>query len=177
MKEQTTVIDLMDLCTEELADLGVDISIIAPNGQDTGIVINMKGTDSEAYDEEDKAIKRYNLAQAKSKKDYLAGTDPDEIKTANLRRLKSCFNHWKQKTGVDDNDNPIYKDTIRIGGQELASNRKNFTELMARRGFFWIRSQVEEGMDKVSNFLPKARTTSAPQLVSGSNMIPPEKTE
>lgn len=175
--KKVAVIDLMDFCTEEMADQGVDIDIFDPKGNFTGIVVHMKGTDSEAYLEEDNAIKRFNLAQGKKQQDFTVGMDPDEVKKANLRRLKACFDYWKQVIGEEDDGSRVYKDTITIGKKELPSTKGQFGELMGRRGFFWIRKQIEEGMDKVTNFLPKAQTASAPLPDSASSTTLQEKTE
>lgn len=175
--KKVEIVDLMDFCTEEMADQGVDIDIFDPKGNFTGIVVNMKGTDSAAYLEEDTAIKRFNLSQGKKQQDFTAGMDPDEIKKANLRRLKVCFNNWKQVIGEEDDGTRVYKDTIYIDKKELPSTKGQFGELMGRRGFFWFRRQVEEGMDKVTNFLPPPKTISSPQQNSASSTTAPTTME
>lgn len=171
------VVDLMDFCTEEMADQGIDIEIFDPKGNTTNIIINMKGSDSQAYLDEDQAVKRFTLAQAKKQQDFTVGMDPEEVEKRNLRLMKACFNFWKQKIDEKEDGTPVYKDTIRIGGQELPSNRKAFGELIARRGFFWVRRQVQEGMDKVTNFLPQAKASSSPPPSSVSSTILPTSAE
>lgn len=171
------VVDLMDFCTEEMADQGIDIEIFDPKGNTTGIIINMKGTDSQAYLEEDQAIKRFTLSQAKKQQDFTVGMEPEAVEQGNLRRIKACFNFWKQKVDEKPDGTPVYKDTIRIGGEELPSTRKAFGELIARRGFFWVRRQVQEGMDKVTNFLPQPQPSSLTPPSSVSSTIHPTSAE
>jgi len=174
---QQAVVDLMDFCTEEMADLGIDIEIFDPRGNPMGLIINMKGSDSQTYLDVDRKIKNRNIETAKRKRDFTVGMDPETTEANLIERMKACFNFWKQKTGEDAEGNPIYKDTIRIGGQELPSNKNEFGKLIARRGFFFIRQQVQEGMDKTANFLPKVQTASAPTPSSPTNMTDPEKKE
>lgn len=165
---------LKDLCTAEAADQGIDIELFHPSsGVPIGIIINMKGSDSQAYLDADRKIKNRQLEHSKRKRDFTAGMEPEAIEAGLIERMKACFNSWKEKKG-----DGTFKDTVSFDeGVELASNKEEFGKIIANRGFFWIRQQVQEGMDKVANFLPKPKSGSAPAPSSPTNMTGQEKTE
>lgn len=163
---------LKDLCTEEIADRGIDIDIYHPaSGEDLGIVVCMRGSDSEEYLLADRKIKNRQLEHAKRKKDFTVGMSPEEQDAALVEKMAACFIGWKERTSNG------WKNSVEFeAGVELPSTREEFKKIISRRGFYWFRQQVVEGMDKVTNFLPKQQQPSVPLPVSDSNTILPEKT-
>jgi hypothetical protein len=161
--------DLMDFNTEEKADQGIDIEIFLPTGEPSGIFVNMCGSDSQAYLDADRKIRNRQLEQAKRKRDFSIGMEPEAIEAGLIERMKACFNGWKQKTGADADGVVTYKPAITVGGSELGSNKEEFAKLISRRGFFWFRQQLQEGMDKVANFLPQPKSGLSPTPTSTSS--------
>ncbi|MBT0665766.1 hypothetical protein KI809_15760 [Geobacter pelophilus] len=166
--------NLKNLCTEEVADRGIDIELFHPGtGMSLGIVITMLGSDSLAYIEADRKIRGRQLEQSKRKRDFTVGMEPEQIEAGLVERMTACFVSWKQRQ-----DDGRFKDTLSFDeGVELASTKEEFKKIISRRGFFWLRQQVQDGMDKVSNFLPSSATPSAPQPGTSSATAPQAKTE
>lgn len=150
---------LNDLCTEEAADKGIDIEIYHPgSGAPLGIVVNMCGSDSQAYLDADRKIRNRQLEQAKRRRDFTVGMEPESVEAALIERMKACFNSWKEKQADGTWKNSVCLDP----GVELASSKEEFVKIISRRGFFWFRQQVQEGMDKVANFLPPSGSKPKP---------------
>lgn len=146
---------LKDLCTEELADKGIDIEIFHPaTGKSLGIVVTMLGSDSAEYDKADKKIRNRLIIEGKRKRDFSVGLDPDSQESAVIEKMTACFLGWKEKK-----DDGSWKDTVEFDkGVELPSSKEEFKKIISRRGFFWFRQQIQEEMDKVANFLPPQKS-------------------
>jgi len=164
---------LKNLCTAETADKGIEVDIYHPSsGEPLGIVVTMLGSDSQAFLEADRQIKNHNLAIAKKKRDFTIGMEPEAVESALIRRMQACFVGWKEKQADGS-----FKPSISFEeGVELESSKFEFARIIANRGFFWLRQQLQEAMDNVSNFLPKAQPSSAPVPSSAPNTTAPEKT-
>lgn len=143
---------LKDLNTATVADSGIDIEIYDPRtGAPTGIVIGMLGSDSQAYLEADRKIRARTLALAKKRRDFTVGMEPDAVEAAATERMTACFLYWKERRA-----DGTFKDSLTFDeGVELPSTKEEFARIISDRGYFWLRQQVAEEMDKVSNFLSK----------------------
>ena len=83
---------LKDLCTEEAADNGIEIELYHPaSGAPLGIVVTMCGSDSQAYMDADRKIRNCQLEQAKRKRDFTVGMEPEVVEAALIERMKACF--------------------------------------------------------------------------------------
>lgn len=164
---------LKDLCTAEAADKGILVDLYHPTtGAPLGIVIAILGSDSQAYLDADRAIKNRQLGLAKRKRDFTVGMEPEAVEAGLIEKMTACFLGWKEDKG-----DGTFKDTVEFeAGVELASTKEEFKKIISNRGFFWLRNQVQEEMDKVTNFLPKPKTTSNLAPNSDSAMTLPEKT-
>ena len=149
---------LNSLNTRSAADAGIDIDLFHPaSGEPLGIVITMKGSDSQEYIDAERKIATRQKDLAKRTKDFAAGLDYDLQQAALVEKMAACFVGWKEK--LEDGG---FKPTIELNpGQELEATKENFKRLIKDRGFFWLRQQVQQGMDSVTNFLPKSPAPSA----------------
>jgi hypothetical protein len=161
---------LMDLCTEAAADQGIEIDIYHPaTGKPLGIAVRMLGTDSQVYADTERKIKNRMLELGKRKRDFSVGLDSDSQEAALIEKMTACFLSWKE-TKADG----TVKDTVEFeDGVELAGSKAEFKKIISRRGFFWFRAQVQEGMDKIASFLPPQKSTCATQPPGSSSMTPP----
>jgi hypothetical protein len=159
---------LNDLNTKSAADAGIDIELFHPaTGAPLGITITMHGSDSQAYQDAERKIANRQREHAKRTRDFSAGLDYDQLQAAMTERMTACFIGWREGS----------KNTIEFeAGQELPATPENFKKIISDRGFFWLRQQVQTGMDNVSNFLPSARNSSAPPQTGASATTAPEKT-
>jgi len=75
-----------------------------------------------------------------------------------VEKMTACFVGWKEQLpNADENAPKQFKPTIELEeGVELEATKDNFKKIIADRGFFWIRQQIQAGMDSVTNFLPSA---------------------
>ncbi|MBT0666333.1 hypothetical protein KI809_18655 [Geobacter pelophilus] len=170
---------LDDLCTAETADQGIDIEIFHPgSGESLGIFIRMLGSDSEEYIEAERKITNRQKEKAKRTRDFTAGMDYDQSQAALVEKMAACFVSWKEVVPGKDGQDPAFKPTIELKkGEELEATKNNFKKIISNRGFFWLRQQVQQGMDNVTNFLPPARKSSesSPRINSDTKLQ--EKTE
>ena len=148
---------LKDLCTKDAADKGIEIELYHPGtGKPLGIVVTMLGSDSQEFIDADHKIKNRNLALAKKKRDFTLGMEPEAVEAAVVEKMTACFLGWKEAKA-----DGTYKDTVEFEqGVELAATKAEFKKIIADRGFFWMRAQLQEEMDRVTNFLPKQKGTS-----------------
>jgi hypothetical protein len=160
---------LNDLNTKSAADAGIDIELFHPaSGVPLGITITMHGSDSQAYTDAERKISNRQREHAKRTRDFSAGLDYDQQQAALVERMTACFIGWSEKG----------KKTIELdAGIELEATKENFRKLITDRGFFWLRQQVQTGMDNVTNFLPNVRTSSAPQQNGASVTTDPARME
>ena len=148
---------LNDLNTKAAADAGIEIEIFHPaNGESLGIVITMKGSDSQEYLDAERKIAGRQKELAKRTKDFAAGLDYDLQQAALVEKMTACFVSWKERVPVELGEPEKFKPTIKLAeGVELEATKDNFKKIIKDRGFFWLRQQVQQGMDSVTNFLPK----------------------
>jgi hypothetical protein len=148
---------LSSLNTARSADAGIDIEIYHPaTGVSLGIFITMLGSDSQAYLDAERKISNRIKEQSKRTRDFTAGLDYDTQQSALVEKMTACFVGWKEQIpGSDEHAPQAYKPTIELEeGVELPATKDNFKKLISNRGFFWLRQQLQTGMDSVSNFLP-----------------------
>lgn len=141
---------LKNLNTAVAADKGIDIDIYHPgSGDPLGITITMHGSDSKAYVDAERKVANRQREHAKRTRDFAAALDYDQQQAALTERMAACFIGWREGD----------KNTIEFEpGQELEATRENFRKIISDRGFFWLRQQIQTGMDNVTNFLPSAAT-------------------
>lgn len=165
---------LKNLSTRAAADSGIEIEITHPDtGEGLGIFVGLYGSDSEAYLEADRRIQARNLALAKKKRDFTAAMDPEIIERDATERMVACFRGWKERR-----PDGTFKETVEFEeGVELPGTKEAFRTIISDRGFYWLRQQVREEIDRVSNFLPKGASSSSPPPSSASATTAPERTE
>jgi hypothetical protein len=141
---------LKSLNTKQKADEGIDIEIFHPaTGDSLGIFIHMLGSDSQAYLDAERQINRQQIEQSKRTRDFTMGMNYDQQQSSLVKKMTACFISWKEKK-----EDGTFKETIEVEpGVELEATPDNFQKIIKDRGFFWIRQQVQTGMDNVTNFL------------------------
>jgi len=174
---------LKDLCTEEEADKGTPVELYHPgNGTPMGIVIVMLGSDSQAFLDAERKIRNRQLELGKKKRDFTVGMEPEAVEAALVEKMTACFVGWKELVPEHEEAGQkvpaSWKDTVEFEpGVELPSTKEEFKKIISRRGFFWLRQQVQTAMDDVTRFLPKSKASSGLQPTIDSSTRHPEKME
>lgn len=160
---------LQNLNTANSADAGVDIELFHPGtGESLGIVVTMLGSDSQAYIDAERKIAKRNRERAKRTRDFSAGMDYDQINANITEKMTACFVSWREGK----------KPTITLQeGVELEGTKENFKKVISDRGFFWLRQQIQTGMDDIASFLSQGAKSSSMPPNGDSSLTGPTATE
>lgn len=165
---------LADLSTADVADKGVPVDIYHPiSGEPLNMRWYLRGSDSQAYLDSERKIHNRQLEHGKRVKDFAAGLTYDQQESAKVEKMAACVISWEE-LGKDGK----WKKTIELTpGEELDCTTDNVKKILKNRGFFWLRQQVQKGIDDPTNFLPKAPGSSLPQQSGSSDIKPPERVD
>jgi hypothetical protein len=164
---------LKDLSTALASDQGIDVEFHHPaSGEPIGMVWHVLGSDSQDYLDAERKVHNRQVEHGKRTRDFSAGLTHEQQEAARIDKMAVCVKSWKEKAGDG------WKPTLEYEpGVELECTTENVRKILKDRGFFWLRAQVQEAMDRPANFLPKRPASLQPQPNSGLNMTSPEKTE
>lgn len=146
VKQSNKPIDLLKYDVQSPANAGAEIELVF-EGDPLGVFITILGQYSDAYVKHvrrtaNKNIKRAQHIRQRGKQDDVVTIE--KLDESSTELLVLCTVSWR--TG----DKPFLK----IGNEELECTPENAEKVYTNPKIAWIRSQVDEGITDIGNFMP-----------------------
>lgn len=140
-----------DLSTEIIADQGFEVAILNPKTQlPTGVYITIYGVDSEVFQNTQNKQQNRRLQS----KRIMLTAEEQKAQTADL--LAACTKSWRTVEVKEENGEKceVSRDEIEIEpGQWFPCTTDNARMLYRKRGFAFVREQIDREMGDRANFL------------------------